>query len=251
MSMNAFSIRVLFTINLCLVFHSSAIAQTISGIQKLEIGSSPKEVYWETVNSKYGDQFYISAARFCGYLDGRLDIATPKWWEKRLDLKNHERGMARKHQQDWQIPEIAVAMNGTEIEKTTITAEDGQSVSIPTIYAIDQKHAPSYVLQASSNGAFYVLSSWQDRRFRFLRTTADGAVQWAFETALPMGPGIGGSDVDGSLQGMVESKSQIVFFISSYGTNAFVCVDPVSGKILDMAIAMQGATVRRGSAALP
>jgi hypothetical protein len=249
--MRAYSIRVLSSICLCLLFHSSAISQTLSGIQKLEIDSTPEDGYWETVHPKYGDQFYMSAARFCGYLDGRLGIATPPWWEKRLDLNNHEKGMAKKHQQDWQIPKIAVALNRPQIGKTTITAEDGQSVSIPTFYAIDQKHAPSYVLKAGSNGAFYVLSNWQDRQFRFLQATADGAVQWAFETELPMGPGIGGQDVDSPLLGMVESKSQMVFFISSFGTNAFFCVDPVRGKILNKAIVKQGVTVRRGIAALP
>ena len=127
MSVRAFSIRVLSTIWLCLLFHSSAISQTLSGIQKLEIDSTPEDVYWETVHSKYGDQFYMCAARFCGYLDGRLGIATPQWWEKRLDLNNHEKGIARKHQHDWQIPKIAVALNGPQIEKTILTAEDGQS----------------------------------------------------------------------------------------------------------------------------
>jgi hypothetical protein len=251
MSVNAFSIRVLLLIVLCLMFQSIAISQTLSEIQKIEFNPSPEEDYWETINSKYGDQFYISAARFSGYLDGRLNIATPQWWEKRLDLENHEKGMARKNQQDWQIPKIAVALNGTQIEKTTIKAADGQSVSIPTIYTIDEKHAPTYVLQASNSGAFYVLSSWQDRRFRFLRTTADGVVQWAFETELPMGSGIGGLDVDTSLHGMIECKSHIVFFFSSFGTNAFVCVDPVNGKVFHRVIVKQGTTVRRGIAALP
>ena len=144
MSMRAYSIRVLSSICLCLLFHSSAISQTLSGIQKLEMDSTPEDGYWEPVHPKYGDQFYMSSARFCGYLDGRLGIATPPWWEKRLDLNNHEKGMAKKHQQDWQIPKIAVELTRPQIGKTTITAENGQSVSIPTFYAIDQhfRYAP-------------------------------------------------------------------------------------------------------------